>query len=228
MSLLLTTSFYSTMKNWRRGFFRRCGQTWFFRRCGQALFQFDLRLHLQGFLFAASYLGKSNYWASCAASSYETIGKVPFPGFLCCIKLLGKSHFGGPFFVTSSWESCICSVFLRNILLGNCWDSVFFCQQSIGEFPSVDCSSAASYWGRALFGHSVVSSCWGISTCRASSASKLVGNSELPSFCAKLFEDFDCELLFCLKLLRGYDSESSYILNTPPSPHLAISVHQVS
>ena len=72
-------------------FFRRCGQTCFFGRCGQALFQFDLRLHLQG-------LVKSNFWASsCAASSYETIGKVPFPRFLSCIKLLGKSHFGGLF-----------------------------------------------------------------------------------------------------------------------------------
>ena len=76
----------------------------------------------------------------------------------------------------------------------------------------MDCSSATSYWGRAFFGPS---SCWGISTCRASSASKLVGDSELPSFCAKLFEDFDCKLLFCFKLLRGYDSEALYILNTP-------------
>ena len=57
-------------------------------------------------------------------------GVVPFPGFLFCIKLLGKSH-SGVFFLTSSWESCICSVFLRNILLGNCWDSVIFWQQSI-------------------------------------------------------------------------------------------------
>ena len=123
----------------------------------------------------------------------------------------GEVPLWGSFFVTSS------SVFLRNILLGNCWDSVFFWQQSIGEFPFLDYSSAASCWGRALFGLSVVSSCWGISTCRASSASKLVGNSELPSLCAKLFEDFDCDLLFCFKLLRGYDSESSYILNTPPA-----------
>ena len=59
-------------------------------------------------------------------------------------------------------------------------------QQSIGKFPFADCSSAARHWGIALFG-----------------------------FCAKLIEDFDCEVLFCFKLLRGYDSEPSYILNTP-------------
>ena len=119
------------------------------------------------------------------------------------------------FFCNKLFESCICSVFLRNIRLGNCWDSAFFWQQSIAKFPFVDCSSAASY--KPFLALLLFQAVGGISTCRASSAPKLVGNYlELPSFCAKLFEDFDCELLFCFKLWRGYDSESSYILNTPP------------
>ena len=158
---------------------------------------------MQGFLFAAICRGSPSLGRLLVHQALmKLLGKFHFQGFFL-YQAIGEVPLWGSFFVTSSWESCICSVFLRNILLGNWWDSVFFWQQSIGEFPFVDCSSAASYWGRALFGPSIVSSCWGISTCRASSASKLVGNSELPSFCAKLFEDFDCELLFCFKLLRG-------------------------
>ena len=179
---------------WRR-VFRRCGQTRFFRRCGQALFQFDLRLHLQGFLFAASYWGSPIFGHLLVQQAVmKLLGKFHFQGCFFASSYWGSPTLGS-FVITSSWESCSCSVFLRNILSGNCWDSVLFWQQSIGEFPFVDCSSAASYWGTALFGPSVVSSCWGISTCRDSSASKLVGNSEMPSFCAKLFEDSDCELL---------------------------------
>ena len=162
---------------------------------------------------------KSNFWASsCAASSYETIGKVPFPGFFLH-QAIGEVPLWGSFFVASSWGSCICSVFLRNILLGNCWDSVFFWQQSIGEFPSVDCSYAASYWGRALFGPSVVSSCWGTSTCRAPSASKFVGNSELPSFCASYL---------MISIANCGRFRIMIYLKLAPSPHLAISVHQIS
>ena len=115
-------------------------------------------------------IGKSNFGASsCAASSYETIGKVPFPGFLFCIKLLGSPtlDFGGLFLVTSSLESCICSVFLRNIFLGKSWDSVFFWQQSIGESPFVGMFFCSKLLGKSPFGPSVVSSCWGISTCLA-------------------------------------------------------------
>ena len=116
--------------------------------------------------FCCKLLGKSNFGASSlAASSFETIAEAPFPGFLFCSNVLGKFHFGASSFVSSSSESCICSVFLRSNLLGNYWDSIFL-QQSIGEFPPVNCFSAASYWGRAIFWPSVVSRYWGFPLAR--------------------------------------------------------------
>ena len=83
---------------------------------------------------------------------------------------------------------------------------------------------AAIHWGIPICGLFFCSKLLGKSPFWPFCCFKLLGNFhlqdffciELPSFCAKLFEDFDCELLLCFRLLRGYDSESSYILNTPP------------
>ena len=150
---------------------------------------------------------KLHFQGFCFAAIYWG---SPTLGRLLLYQALRKVAFVASSYAATSWEIIgTASVFCSNPL-GNSHLWIVFLQQAIGE---------EQFLGLLLF-----------QTIRekASSASKLVGNSELPSFCAKLFEDFDCELLFCLKLLRGYDSESSYILNTPPSPHLAISVHQVS
>ena len=47
--------------------------------------------------------------------------------------------------------------------------------------------------------------------CRASSASQVVGDSKLKAFvCAKLFGDFDSEVLVCFKLLRNYNVRGSF------------------
>ena len=122
----------------RRVFFRRCGHTWFFRRCGQALFQFDLMLHLQCFLVCSKLLGKSNFWASsCVASSYETIGESSISRVSFLHQAIGEVPLWESFFVTGSWESCICSVFYAT---------------SFWEIVGITSFLAAIHWGILICG----------------------------------------------------------------------------
>ena len=140
---------------------------------------------------------KLHFQGFCFAAIYWG---SPTLGRLLLYQALRKVAFVASSYAATSWEIIGTASFFAAIHWGIPTCELLFCSMLLGKsnFLAFCCFKVL-----------------GISTCKASSASKLVGNSELPSFCAKLFEDFDCEVLFCFKLLRGYDSES-YILNTPP------------
>ena len=196
---------------------------------------------MQGFLFAASYLGKSNFWLLVQQALMKLLGKFHFQGFF-----VASSYWGSPtlgvFFVTSSWESCICSVFLRNILLGNCWDSVFFCsnplgnshlwivllQQAIGEEPFLALLLFQAVGEFPLAGLLLHRSSSGIPNClrfaRSYSRISIANCCLLQAIEGLRFRI----IIYILNLTAPScgDSGSSYILNT--APHLAIPVHHIS
>ena len=119
--------------------------------------------HLQALLLQA--IGEVQFWGVFFSSKFfrnycgssisrvsvlqQCIGEVPLWGVFFCIKL--KAAFVASSYAATSWEI---------IGIASFW------HQSIGEFPPVNCISAASYWGRAIFWPSVVSRYWGFPLAR--------------------------------------------------------------
>ena len=107
------------------------------------------------------------------------------------------------------WLRLICSK-----LLGQAHLQRLPLQQALREIPFVSCSSAANYWRRGSSGLPLFEAIGelpfaGLLLPRRRS---LGIPSWIPSFCAKLFGDFDSEMSSCFKLVRSYNVQGSFCL----------------
>ena len=166
------------------------------------------KLHFQGFCFAAIYWGSPTLGRLLL---YQALRKVAFVASSCAAtswEIIGIASF----FAAIHWGIPTCELFFCSMLLGKSNFLALCCFRVLrshnsdmpGEVHRCEVGVILD-WDQSI-GDFHLQGFFCVEARR---------EFRMPSFCAKLCEDFDCEVLFCFKRLRGYDSES-YILNTPP------------